>query len=185
MFIQRASCSLFEQQLECHVTFQNKPRSTASLAMTGSFFPSPLSFLETGIGKDSMHLHRVPLCLSARAACGGVPFTDSHSVSSGLCYRVITDANAARETCCQRERGATQRGVALPVRGGHCSQEAVHVQCGDMAPPAFGEPPESTTLPTTKECEASSIWEREQRREEAVRITSQKRISIQENIYLI
>lgn len=32
------------------------------------------------------------------------------------------------------------------------------VQCGDMAPPAFGEPPESTTLPTTKECEASSIW---------------------------
>lgn len=35
------------------------------------------------------------------------------------------------------------------------------VQCGDMAPPAFGEPPESTSLPTTKECEASSVWEKE------------------------
>lgn len=34
------------------------------------------------------------------------------------------------------------------------------VQRSDMAQPAFGEPPESTTLPTTKECEASSIWEK-------------------------
>lgn len=43
------------------------------------------------------------------------------------------------------------------------------VQCGDMAPPAFGDPPESTTLPTTEECEASSIWARERAEERAVR----------------
>lgn len=38
------------------------------------------------------------------------------------------------------------------------------VQWGDIAPPAFGKPPESTTLPTTKECEASSIWEKVEER---------------------
>lgn len=46
--------------------------------------------------------------------------------------------------------------------GGHCSQDAVLVQCSDMAPPASGEPPVSTTLPTTEECEASSIWTQEE-----------------------
>lgn len=76
--------------------------------------PSLPPLLETGTGRDGVHLHPVPLCLSARAACGGVPFTDSLGVSSGLCYWVITDANAAWATRRLRERGATQRGL-------HCS----------------------------------------------------------------
>ena len=54
----------------------------------------------------------------------------------------------------KRKRCKAERTCAGSKRG-HCSQEAVLVQLGDMAPPAFGEPPESTTLPTTKECEAS------------------------------
>lgn len=47
---------------------------------------------------------------------------------------------------------------------GHCSQETVLVQCCDMAPLALGGPPESTALPTTKECEAFT-WERVQEKE--------------------
>lgn len=84
----------------------------ARLAMPS---PSLCSLLEAGISKDGVHLH--PLCLSARAAYGGVSFTDSRGVSSGLCYRVITDANASWETCCLRERGAARRGLPLPGRG--------------------------------------------------------------------
>lgn len=49
----------------------------------------------------------------------------------------------------EREVQPGKGGLALPARGslfpGGC--------CG-MAWPAFGEPPESTALPTTKECEA-------------------------------
>lgn len=94
-----------------------------------------------------MYLGPVPLCLSARAACGGVPFTGSRGVSSGPCYQVITDANAAWETCRPRgKRGAARRGLAVPAEGslfpGSC---ACSVQRGDMAPPAFGEPPETTS----------------------------------------
>lgn len=77
--------------------------------------PSLPSFLETGISKDSMYLGPVPRCLSARAACGGVPFTGSHSVSSGLCYQVISDANAAWETRCREKEVRCQH-------GGHCFQ---------------------------------------------------------------
>lgn len=114
---------------------------------------------EPGVSRDSMRLQPVPRCLSARAACGGVSFTDSLGVSSGLRYQAITDANAAWERCAQaREDLQCQQ-------EGHCSLEAVFVLCSHMAPPAFGEVPESTDLPTTKECEASSMWGKVMERE--------------------
>lgn len=47
---------------------------------------------------------------------------------------------------------------------GHCSQEAVLVQCCDMAPLALGEAPESTVLPRTEECEVClSLGDRDER----------------------
>lgn len=60
--------------------------------------------MEAGLSKDGVYLGPVPLCLSARAACGGVPFTGGRGVSSQLRYQVITDANAARETRRRRRR---------------------------------------------------------------------------------
>ncbi|CAB1435046.1 unnamed protein product [Pleuronectes platessa] len=64
---------------------------------------------------------------------------------------MLPERHAAR-----RERGATvlaAKRVIVPGGG------AVFVQCGVVAPPAFGEAPTSTALPTTEECEASSTWE--------------------------
>lgn len=84
--------------------------STARFAVTGSFSFTAL-LLETGISKDSMHLHPVPLRLSARTACGGVPFRHPQ------CFIWELLSSHYRCKCCLRERGATQGGLVLPVRG--------------------------------------------------------------------
>lgn len=71
--------------------------------LPGCFLSRPLSQNLESV-ETSCIFSQSPLCLSARAACGGVPFTDSLAVSSELCYQVITDANLVGKTCCLREK---------------------------------------------------------------------------------
>lgn len=98
---------------------QRRCCSTARLAMTGSFsLAAFLSWKLESVKTACISFAQSPLCLSARAACGGVPFTDSHSVSSGLRYRVITDANAAweKKRCDPERTGAASERVIVPRR---------------------------------------------------------------------
>lgn len=121
--------------------------STARFAVTGSFSLTAL-LLETGISRQHASLPS-PTPSMCQNSLWGSSFQTSSVFHLGTAVESLQMQMLPERKRCYPERVE-----------GHCSQEAMLVQCNDMAPPAFGEPPESTTLPTTKECEASSIWEK-------------------------
>ena len=108
----------------CLILKQIKPSntgswSTARTAMTGSSSLTAFSLLEAGACKDSVHLlHPVPLCLYLpEQLVGEFHSQTALAVSSGLCYWVITDANAAWETRCLTRKRCHGAGS----KEGHCS----------------------------------------------------------------
>ncbi len=114
----RVSCLNSSWNVMSH--FRINPVAQRGLLWLAAFSSLPaFFFLEAGISKDGMHLHPVPLCLSiCQSSLWG-----SSIHRQPQCFIWALLSSHYRCKCCpgdalpQRERGATQRGWALPARG--------------------------------------------------------------------